>query len=92
MNLNPTIAASLRGYVPSTWTDNPAADAESHYDSLDTFTTTVTYLGIEFDVDVNKHSLRCKEIFGPGGDDWFYEFSENARNNIARIAIHQSNV
>lgn len=90
-NLHPVMAQALAPWIG--YSNNPVADAAKHFDELaDTFTTTVEYLGIEFDVEVNKHSLRCQDIIGPGGEDWFYEFSETARNNIARLAIHQEGV
>ena len=93
--LHPTIAASLAPFMGSmgTFSNNPVADASDYNDKLaDTFWTTITFMGIEFDVEVSNHTLRCNDIIGPGGEDWFYALSDDARNKIARIAIHQEGV
>jgi len=93
--MHPTIAASLAPFMGSmgTFSNNPVADASDYNDKLaDTFWTTVSYLGLEFDVEINRHALRCQDIIGPDGVDWYYELSEQAHKNIARIAIKESGI
>jgi len=91
--LHPTIAASLKPFMGSMgmFSNNPVADASEHFNRLaDTFTTTVTYLGLEFDVEVNKHSRNVVDLIGPNGYDWFYELSDDAKKNISRLAFAES--
>ena len=97
--VHPTIVASLSGFfpslaIPSIRTSNPIADAEKHFDSLvdNYFTTKIEYIGLELEVEVCVHSLRASQIFSVAGDDLYYEFSEHARDRIARKAIAESGV
>jgi len=92
-NVNPTIAASLAPFFPAVWPNysgNAVADAERHQDMLaDTFTTDVHYLGVDFCVEINRHSRRVVDIVDSNGDDWYYELSASALEAIARKAIAQ---
>ena len=74
------------------FSNNPVADAADHFDALaDTFDWMVNYIGLELDVTINKHTLRVQEIYSDG-ECIYYELSEKARDNIARIAIRESGV
>lgn len=92
-NVNATIMQSIAPFMPCAWpglmTNNPVADASAHFDALaDTFDAEVEYLGITFYVEVNKHSRKASEITRvDDGTDWYYEFSDSARRNIAHLAI-----
>lgn len=68
---------------------------DGHYDTLsfDSFTTTIDYIGLKLKVEVCVHTLRASQIFNADNDDdLFYEFSEYARERIARKAIKESGV
>lgn len=76
------------------FTNNPVADAAKHFDAQvdNYFTQTIEYIGIELEVEVCVHSRRASQIFSVGGDDLYYEFSDHARDRIARKAIAESGV
>ncbi len=88
-NVAPTIMQSMAGFIPSAWTNNTANDAADHFDRMaDTIDAEVDYLGITFYVEVNRHSLNCSEITRvDDGICWYYEFSDSARRNIARLVL-----
>ena len=81
--------------MPSAWpgmfTDNPIRDASSHFDALaDTFTAEITYHGIEFYVEVNRHSRNVAEITQvETGDCWYYDLSKSALRTISQMAFEK---
>lgn len=88
-NVSPTIMQlDLVGGM-GMFSNNPVADAERHHDALaDNFAAEVTYHGIEFYVEVNRHSRNVSEITQiDTGDCWYYDLSESALRNIANLAI-----
>lgn len=102
--VHPTIAASLSGFFPkeslsfpSIWpgyTSDPVADADRHFNAKvdEYFTTKIEYIGLELEVEVSVNGLMATQIFSVDGADLYYEFSEAARNRIARKAIMESGV
>ncbi len=91
--LHPTIAASLAPFMGSmgTFSNNPVADAEAHNDQqADTFDWEVRYMGLDMIVTINKHTLRAHEIYTEEEGCIYYELSDKARDNIAKIAIRES--
>lgn len=95
-HLNPTIMQTLRPFMGSMgmFSNNPVADASAHFDALaDTFTTDVTYLGIDFCVEVNRHSLNVVDLIETAtGTDWFDELSGDAKRNISQLALKGSGI
>ena len=89
--LHPTIAASLAPFMGrGTFSNNPVADAADHNDQqADTFDWEVRYMGLDMIVTINKHTLRAHEIYTEEGCI-YYELSDKARDNIAKIAIRES--
>jgi len=86
-NLNPAIAASLRGFIPSSWTANPVADASEHFDNLaDTFSTDVNYLGLSLTVEVNRAGHLVDVVATDDGTGWRDELSERALRKILALA------
>lgn len=88
-NVSPTIMQlDLVGGM-GMFSNNQVADAADHFDRMaDTFTTDVTYCGIDLCVEVNRHSRNAVDIVAVAdGSDMYYEFSDMARQNIARLAI-----
>lgn len=89
-NLNPVIAQALAPFLGSMGmlSANPVADASAHFGmQADTFTTDLTYIGLSLCVEVNRHSRRLVDIVGPDGADLYYEFSEKARQSMARMVL-----
>ena len=94
--VHPTIMQSLSPFIGAMnmFSSNPIADAEKHFDGLvdDYFTHQIEYIGLQLEVEVCVHTLRASQIFSVSGDDLYYEFSDHARDRIARKAIAESGV